>query len=116
MFIGCNATLPFSFCFSAARRREPPGPDTFGRRHSGEAPIGQGRAAEKQKEDFQGSPGYKHCTPNGVGDPDASSQAQIEILKMWVSPSFPTRAGPNATLFFISETFLAGLGLESRKD
>jgi hypothetical protein len=40
-------------------------PDTFAHWQSGEASIGDCRAAEKQKEDSGGSPSYKQATPTG---------------------------------------------------
>ena len=67
MFIGCNARLPFSVCFSAARRKEPS--RAYIHLAAGilaRPQFGEGRAAEKQKEDFGGSPGYKHRTPPGL--------------------------------------------------
>jgi hypothetical protein len=66
LFVGCDASRPFSFCFSAARRWKPSrAQSTFDHWQSGEGSIGDCRAAEKQKEDSGGSPGYKQATPTG---------------------------------------------------
>ena len=87
MFIGCNASQPFSFCFSTARLREP----TRAQIHvadcrSGEPRLAKAAPPKNKKKIFGGSPGYKHCTPNGVVGPASSSQPQFQVLKLCVTP------------------------------
>jgi hypothetical protein len=60
-----NPTFFFLF-FGGAALGTFPCPDTLAHWQSGEASLGDCRAAEKQKEDSGGSLGYKQATPTGL--------------------------------------------------
>jgi hypothetical protein len=63
-----------------------PCPGTFAHWQSGEASMGDCRAAEKQKEDSGGSPGYKQATPPGFQSRslDGGTSRQVETpMSCW---------------------------------